>query len=284
MNIIKPIIVIGAARSGTKVLRDSLATAAGAGKVPYDVGYVWRYGNESSLHDMLGPDAVKPETCRFARRFLARYANRDGLLVEKTVGNSLRVGFVAQILPEARFVYLERDGVDVAVSTRREWLAPTDWRYVTRKSRHFPLRLARSYGASFIRAQTLDRWRGDGRVGTWGPRYPGIDHDLAVDGLLRVCARQWLRSVTSATAQLANISQCVVSVSYAELVASPDETLAGLLTDLGLPVDQARVRRAASLVDSRAPRRARPGLSEFDRDALSEELSPILKERGYDQP
>src|SRR4051812_20775701 len=41
----QPVIVIGAARSGTKLLRDSLATHADVARVPYDVNYVWRFGN-----------------------------------------------------------------------------------------------------------------------------------------------------------------------------------------------------------------------------------------------
>lgn len=284
MSGIQPIIVIGAARSGTKVLRDSLAMASGAGVVPYDIGYVWRYGNETSPHDMLEPEDVKPETRRFARRFLARYANRDGLLVEKTVGNTLRVGYVSEVVPEARVVYLERDGVDVAISTQKEWLTPTNWRYLARKSRHFPVRLAPSYGAKFLRAQTLDRWRGEGHVGTWGPRYPGIDHDLSVDGLLPVCARQWRQSVSSATSQLAVIPQPVATVSYTKLVTSPEEALSGLLQELGLPVDRTRVGQAAGMLNSGASRPARPCLSEPDRVVLTEELGTILKERGYDQP
>lgn len=284
MSEIKPIIVIGAARSGTKILRDSLAAAAATGVVPYDVGFVWRYGNESSPDDALRPDQVTPRARPFIRRYLARYANRRGEVVEKTVGNTLRVGFVAELLPEARFVYLERDGVDVAVSTEREWSAPTDWGYLARKLRHFPARLVPTYGTKFLRAQTIDRRKGDGHVGTWGPRYPGIDRDLEADGLLRVCARQWRHSVEAATAQLGQLDQPVVSVSYADLTADPAATLATVLEGLSLEVEQSRVAEAASMVDSSAARPARARLTEADRIVLTEELGTILEERGYEQP
>ena len=40
------VIIIGAARSGTKYLRDVLATAPNAARVPYDINYIWRYGSE----------------------------------------------------------------------------------------------------------------------------------------------------------------------------------------------------------------------------------------------
>ena len=38
------VIVLGAARSGTKMLRDAIAANNGGFKVPYDINYVWRQG------------------------------------------------------------------------------------------------------------------------------------------------------------------------------------------------------------------------------------------------
>ncbi len=40
------IVLIGAARSGTKILRDTLAAATGSGAVPFDIGFVWRIGHD----------------------------------------------------------------------------------------------------------------------------------------------------------------------------------------------------------------------------------------------
>ena len=68
------IVIIGAARSGTKILRDVLAQASGAGSVPYDIGFVWRYGNERVPHDVLDPATVTPRISRFVRRYVERYA------------------------------------------------------------------------------------------------------------------------------------------------------------------------------------------------------------------
>ena len=48
-----PIILIGAARSGTKFLRDVLASAVGVKSVPYDVNYIWRHGSPNYGHDVL---------------------------------------------------------------------------------------------------------------------------------------------------------------------------------------------------------------------------------------
>jgi hypothetical protein len=50
MNVV---FVIGAARSGTKFLRDVIGASPYAAVVPYDVNYVWRGGNEGFPDDAL---------------------------------------------------------------------------------------------------------------------------------------------------------------------------------------------------------------------------------------
>ena len=227
---LRPVVLIGAARSGTKIMRDSLAVALAANAVPYDVGYVWRYGNESREDDCLTPADIRPRTRSLVRRFLAGYAGPDGRVVEKTVGNTLRVPFVADLLPEAVFVHLVRDGVQVADSARREWQAPVDLRYLAAKARHFPLRLVPTYGRKFLVSATAGRWRasrasGTKHADTWGPRYPGIHRDLAEEGLLTVTACEWRTCVEMATRDLAAVPNQVVSLRYESLVADPEGTL-----------------------------------------------------------
>ena len=77
-------------------------------------------------------------------------------MIEKTVGNTLRVGYVAEIVPRVRFVHVIRDGVDVVDSSRIQWQTPPDTGYLREKIRHFPLRLA-----PYLRAQVRHR-RGPG--------------------------------------------------------------------------------------------------------------------------
>lgn len=278
----RTIVVIGAARSGTKIVRDSLAAAAGAGAVPYDVGFVWRYGNETAVDDLLEPAQIKPKTRRLVRSYVAKYA-ANGVVIEKTVGNTLRVPYVAALIPEASYVYVERDGVDVAVSTEREWLAESDFRYLAKKLRHFPMRLLPTYGVKFAKAQTVGRDKESGHVGSWGPRYAGIDADLRKDTLLRVCARQWRTSVTAARRDLEVIPD-VVTVKYQDLVDNPAGTLTRTLEGLRLQVDPRRVESASTMIDAGQARPARGKLTDEQRVVLTEEIGPLLEELGYDAP
>jgi len=285
----RPIVLIGAARSGTKILRDSLALSLGATAVPYDVGYVWRYGNESCPHDCLTPADIKPRTRRLVRRFVGGYAGPGGRVVEKKVGNTLRVPFVADLLPEAVFVHVIRDGVDVAESARREWEVPSDLGYLAAKARHFPLRLVPTYGRKFVVNATIGRWRasrggGGGRANTWGPRYPGIDRDLADHGLLTVTARQWRESVNAASRDLAHVSQQVVTVRYEELVGDPRAVLSRVIAEIGAAVDDSRLDEASTMIVAGSPGKGRARLDEAERNVLRYEIGSTLEGLGYDAP
>ena len=141
------------------------------------------------------------------------------MVIEKTVGNCLGC------LPSPPSFRTRPSstwcgtGVDVRVhSPAVDRVA--DRRYLLGKAWHFPLRLAPRYGAKYLRSLARRRVHGDGRVGSWGPRYPGIDDDLRRQDLLVVCARQWRASVEYATRDLARVSTPVIDVRYEQLVWS----------------------------------------------------------------
>lgn len=224
----RPLIVVGAARSGTKMLRDIIALHSDVDKVPYDVNYIWRLGNEKVPHDELSPEQATPEVVMRVRKQLQHY-NTTGapLLIEKTVGNSLRPEFVDQIFPDALYLHLVRDGRDVVESVYRQWLAPPDWRYIGKKAISFPLAQAFGYAVSY--ATTTMRklvLPSNQLAGTWGPRYKGIDEDVATKGLLEVCAIQWRRSVERSLDGLAGIERGrVLTIRYEEFVQNPRQHL-----------------------------------------------------------
>ena len=134
----RPIIVIGAPRSGTKMLRGLIGSHRDVAEVPYDINFVWKYGNYTVPHDELQPADGNPAAARFIRRYLAKQENGMSRVVEKTVCNALRVDYVRAVLPGCQFVHLIRDGRDVAASTMRQWQGGTDWRQVLAKAPVLP--------------------------------------------------------------------------------------------------------------------------------------------------
>jgi hypothetical protein len=279
------IVIIGAARSGTKILRDSLAGATGIGKVPYDVSYVWRAGNERLPDDVIEPTEVSERTARFIRRFVDRYASGDPLaVIEKTVGNAMRLPAVLSVLPDATVIHLVRDGVDVIESIRRQWTAPSDLRYLVAKSRHFPPRLVPTYGVAFIRSAMRRRLAGDRRVGTWGLRYPGIDADLVGTDLLTVCARQWREAVVRTRADLAESGVRSLEVRYERLVEDPSRELERIADFAGLSIHRQALDATAATVRPDRQGGGRSSLTESELALLDHEVGGLLAELGYDPP
>lgn len=224
MSFPQPIILIGAARSGTKLVRDSIATHPAVSRVPYDVNYLWRLGNEDLPHDELPVERLTPALRARLRRKVAQAAGGRGpYFVEKTVGNCLRVPFVHAVFPEARFIHLVRDALDVVESVYRQWLAPPDWSYVFRKALSYPLLDAFDYARGYATGlwSKVIRPR-EHEAHVWGPRYEGIEQDVAQRPLLAVCAIQWARCVTLATSALAKLPpDQVLTIRYENFVHCP---------------------------------------------------------------
>lgn len=279
------IVVIGAARSGTKILRDSLAMATGTGAVPYDIGYVWRFGNPDHPDDVLDPSGLTPATREFVTNFIDKYAaGTPPGVIEKTVGNTMRVPYVAALLPDARFVHLIRDGVDVAESTFRQWREPTDYGYLASKLRHFPVRMLLTYGRTYALSILRRGVARDGRVATWGPRYPGIDADLRAGDLLMVCARQWRESVVRARRDLDVLGVPFLDVRYESLVTNPEAELTRIGQFCGLPMSVESLAAASARINPGRSGHGSRTLPTLEIARIDAEIGPLLTELGYDRP
>ena len=115
----KPIVVLGAGRSGMNVLGEIIAKHESLA-VATEPRMLWKYGNQRKS-DMLRPEDARPEVIRHIRAQFAKYVRLEGKsrLVDVTPGNSLRPAFVDKVMPDCRFVHLIRDGVDNILSMRR---------------------------------------------------------------------------------------------------------------------------------------------------------------------
>ncbi|MEP2735213.1 MAG: sulfotransferase [Erythrobacter sp.] len=234
-----PIFIIGAARSGTKFLRDCLRADERICAVPYDVNYIWRYGQPNGTHDVIAADSVDEAQIRFIRKAIGQQARlkNDGILLEKTVSNSLRVPLVETVFPDARYIHLVRDGRDVAVSAMREWAAPPDYRRLLEKLMRIPFSNL-PYVFWFMRNSILGGGSKDSdHVKVWGPRYPGIEEDTKARSLAEVCAIQWQKSVEQSLADFAAIpDDRVFTIRYEDLVSDGSKITAlaqGLQLDAG---------------------------------------------------
>lgn len=276
-----PVILLGAARSGTKLLRSIVAASGQFAEVPYDVNFAWRYGRESWAHDALPVESLRPRTARFLRRWLPHTAGLpEGSLafVEKTVGNTLRPDFVRAVFPEARYIAIVRDGRDVVRSAERCWREPPDAAYLVEKLRIYPWRQCAHYAAKYAIAVAGRASGLSNRVRTWGPRYPGIDEDLRQLTLTEVCARQWAASIESYERARGGLGAGqLLELCYESLLSDPESTVRRLCEFLG--VDCARAVEYADRV-VRPPRSH--AAAPFDESGRAYAiLRPVLGRWGY---
>lgn len=280
-----PVIIIGAGRSGTKFLRDVLKGSPEVSAVPFDVGYVWKIGKENIPHDEL-ESSTAPEQANLIRSLLHRLAAPKlsagtKYLIEKTVSNSLRVEFVHQIFPEAKFIHLVRDGRAVTESAIRMWQQPPKAGYLWKKLRYFPWRSYRHaiwYAANLVKGKFT---AGRGQL-VWGPRYDGIEEDARTQPLEVTCARQWKKCVTATRRGLSAIPQNnVLEVRYEELVGS-DKTIADICDFIGLETSEPVVDLFRKKLQPQNDDKWRTGLTGQQLELVLTEIGSTLTEMGYD--
>jgi len=222
---LEPVFLIGAGRSGTKILRDLLGGSPEAAVVPFDVNYIWRFGADAAADDALSPADLSDERRGWIRKRLLAYARRNATLqsrvmIEKTVSNTLRVDFLEAVFPGAKYIHLLRDGRAVSESSRRVWNDKPSLRYSLSKLRYYPLGNP-AYLVNAVRSRYLNN---EARPHVWGPRYPGVFEDMKSKPLLSVCALQWQHCVLHAREGLSRIpAERQLQIRYEDFVQGFDE-------------------------------------------------------------
>ena len=231
-----PIILLGAARSGTKMLRDIIATHPEINKIPFDVNFIWKYNNEKVEHDALTVKDVNQNAVKFIKKYLQKAAAGKPYLIEKTVSNTLRVDFIREVVPNAKFIYLIRDGRDVVESVSRQWGKAPSNKYIIDKLKVFPVSKVLSYGLKYgidlVKILLLGK---PSESYVWGVKYPDFEKDLASKDVLEFCAKQWCKTIEISEAQIYNIpTEKTLKISYENFVTNPKYYLNKIANFIGV--------------------------------------------------
>jgi Sulfotransferase family len=279
MDTAPPIVIIGAPRSGTNMLRDLLTGVPGLGTWPCDeINPIWRHGNRDFPSDELPAQLATPWVQSYVRKQFLKVASRTRaqVVVEKTCANSLRVPFVHRILPDARFVFIHRNGLDAIASAMLRWNGPSDLTYLARKARFVPPTDALFQGRRFV-VNRLRAFRGgSAQPKSWGPRIAEMDALLATRPLDEVCALQWQRCVDLAGEYLTALPRSqAYSISYEDFVQDPVRGMKGLLGFIG--AEQVCEPQSVTHVTSRSVGKGRQQLSGDQQARLQLLIGPTLE-------
>jgi len=280
-----PIIIIGAGRSGTNMLRNVLTELSGLGTWPCDeINYIWRHGNAHFPNDEFSPAMASSRVKNYVRKAFESIQRKGPFerVVEKTCANSLRVGFVQAIFPQAQMIHLLRDGRDVVASSFLRWRASVDLPYLLRKARFVPLCDLPYYAARYFanRAQkTLSRRK---TLASWGPRISGMETIIRNQPLEVVCAIQWRRCVESASAGFKNLEAGKgMTIKYEEFVRKPRQELKKIVKFLGMEQSDDAIDQAVQKVSSKSAGRWKERLGMEIQERVEEEIAGCLQANGY---
>lgn len=284
-----PVVVIGAGRSGTKVLRDALCLLPGAGTWSCDeINNVWRHGNVLKPHDELRRKDAGPRVQDYIRREFGKRAVKGSysFVVEKTCANSLRVGFVDEVLPTAKFVHLVRDGRDAAASAMRRWRGDyglsENRSYMSAKLRYVPPTDLPVYAGRLVRNVAHRRFSWEKRAAHWGPRLKELDTLLQNHSLEEVCALQWQRCVERASEELAELpGDRVFQLRYEDFVAQPAAYLQKIGDFLDAPVDDEIAAEGTADVSGTQVGQSAQSLEAQQYTRVEEIIRPTLSRYGY---
>ena len=285
----QPVIILSAARSGSKLLRDILASSRQIQVVPYDINYIWKYSNNHLFHDELDGNDLDEKIASYIQRQILKFADNeaDKYIVEKTVSNTLRVGFVKSVFPDAKLVHLYRDGRDVALSALDCWTSGVidsknqSLKTYFQKLIGFPYFTASDYLIQRCKEVIAQKLSSQSHY-YWGPRFDGIKEMVSSKSLAEVCAYQWVNSIESTLKQLEtfHLNSDYISIKYEQLVETPEDEIQKLCYYLGISDTQRVSDYARNKVSTNSIGRWNQQFKLYEKDILPIMQSSLAK-LGY---
>ena len=267
----RPIFIIGAPRSGTSLLYAILRTSSHLAHWPGEAHEVWEADYHPALRgwssNALTAADIEPRAANRIRRQFFLVAGRSKGLIDKTPRNAQSVFFIDALFPDARYVYLKRDGRDNINSLINAWRTPRYRTYQLPEPHQIP-----------------------GVDPNWWKfvLYPGWQEDRS-GPLEVVCAKQWTFSNEGALDGGGAIpGERWNEIRYEDLVADPENEIGRLMVALELPYEEPVRARAAATRDTPINivtpvergkwRKENPA----EIAAIQELIAPTMRKLGYE--
>ncbi len=281
----QPVIIIGAPRSGTNMLRDILTSFDGIGTWPCDeINYIWRHGNVRHPSDEIPATNASPTVKKYIRKrfdVIAKAHNFE-VVVEKTCANSLRVPFVDQVIPDAKYIFIYRDGIDTTGSAKLRWTAKLDMPYILEKARFVPMADLPYYAIRYLWARVYRFLSHEKRLAFWGPALDNMQEILQQHTLNEICALQWQRCVDKAEQTFSSMPENkVIRIRYENFVHHPAEDLIRILSFMKKTAPDSKIADAVRGVSSKSLAKGRKALGDKEVRHLESFVEESLKRYGY---
>tara|TARA_B100000902_G_scaffold18326_1_gene21963 strand:- start:10401 stop:12128 length:1728 start_codon:yes stop_codon:yes gene_type:complete len=240
---VTPIIVIGAARSGTHLIASTIKKNIDCIYFN-EVNDLWKKRYPFLDVDEIEGHMVNEEKVGKVRRDFSNLIKKrpySPFFLEKTASNCLRLDLVKRVFPNAKFIHIIRDGRDVAVSTRKKYfgdirkISSNNNNDVKSKNRFFNFfyevnhKIKNGLTLLMLISNTFRYLRmslvilGLKNRDFWGPRFKGYKKIYNSCTLIDVAAQQWRYSVESILDFFKkNPNESILTINYEDLISHPD--------------------------------------------------------------
>ena len=267
----RPIFVIGAPRSGTMLLYTVLRTSSKlAHWRPTEAHEVWEADYHPALRGwesnaLTAGDLTDEAAARIRRSFLL-VTGTGKRLIDKTPRNVLRVPFMDAVFPDARYIYLKRDGRDNVNSLINAWRSPRYRTYELPEPHSIP-----GVDPRWWKFVLFPGWR-----------------DFLQGPLEVVCAEQWVASNEHVMRARSGIDASRwTEIHYEDLVERPVEEVQRLLEFCDLPFEIEVRDRAAAVSTTPINTVTPPEKGKWRREnpdeiaSITPRIAPTMEALGY---
>ena len=228
-----PIFIVGCSRSGTTVTYETISSAPSLHSIGYELPQMWNSLFGPHTNNWHSEAASEKDACEAHRKlassyFLARFGS--GVVLDKTCINVLRIPYLLKLFPDARIVYIHRDGPDNISSLIDGW---RDGRF----------NLRQFLGDSPEKVEI-----NGGEFESWHFFLPAGWRDYNKKNLEEVCAYQWVTANSMALEAKRNVpAEQWISLRYEDIFVDPINMYKRAFERLDLRFSDAVEERCASL-------------------------------------
>ncbi|HBY67004.1 MAG TPA: sulfotransferase [Flavobacteriaceae bacterium] len=285
MKAYTPVIIIGAGRSGTNMLRDIITSIDGFKTWDCDeINPIWRYGNRDFPTDELPVEKLSPRIKKYIRGRFNSLHKKTGanFIVEKTCANSLRLNYVHAIFPNAKYIIINRDGRDVVPSAMKRWVSSFELKYTLKKLRYVPITDLSFYIWRFGFNRLKKIFSNTENLAFWGPLYSGIEEDVKTKSLLETCANQWQICAEKTIEHREYIySEKIFDIKYEEFVSNPMEEMKRLSDFFEVFISEEKIIDLVKKVTDKSVGSHKRKFSAEEIQKITKITKPTLKKLNY---
>ena len=253
--------ITGVPRSGTSLLGRVLDQhpQISTWVEPY---YIWDYHFRDAPHDQLTADDATDKVRQWIRKAYAKYRIKlnANIVIDKSPRICLKIPFVHEVFPEARYIIILRDGRDTILSMYRQWEKKEEifgntsqrsqwqdrWYVFKRWLRRRPTWQFRLQSVLFelgspknwLQKKFLYKIRWEGRFG-WGPRFKGWQEIMANATSLEFSAYQWIHCARGILDNIGFIPESRrLVLKYENFITNPKASIKKILEFLSLELPE----------------------------------------------